>query len=257
MKKFYLPNGNANNANSDKSNNVISSRINTYTIQTVNGDSHTPQHTNEGQTNDTIMQPTYTNSMEISTEPNGERSNNPTQNNASSSVIVNTQGKNDETRAVSNNKSNGLDTSKKTTKKSTTKINIGLYAQNDVDSALIIVNNNSNTHGSQQAEHIKYTENEKVKRTNEVPPVVVWAENIPTAQNAIRDTMPNFSCVFAKINKTKFRVLPKDANIRKKVLLFLEQRGYHFNTYTPSDEKMQTLLIKGSEIGDENIILDA
>lgn len=258
MKKLYLLTGNANNANIEQSNNDISmdeSLFDKTLTPNVNGESHTPQHTNNGQTNVTIMQSADKNATEISTALNGECSNNNIENKASSAVIEKNQEKNDESETVSNNKSHS--TSKKTTKNQTTKISIGLFGDKVNDSEIITVTNNSNTHEIQQNEHTEYIENETVKRTNKVPPVVVWAENIQTAQNAIRDAMPKFSCVFAKINKTSFRVLPKDANIRKKVLLFLEQRGYHFNTYTPADEKMQTLLIKGSEIDDENVILHA
>lgn len=59
--------------------------------------------------------------------------------------------------------------------------------------------------------------------------------------------MPNFSCVFNKINKSKMRIIPKSTEVRDKLLQLLNDRKINFNTYTPHDDKMQNILLKETE----------
>lgn len=59
-----------------------------------------------------------------------------------------------------------------------------------------------------------FTENEKVHRSSKIPPIVVWTENQQATQQIIRHNMPNYSCIFTRINKSKMRVLSKTAEIR-------------------------------------------
>lgn len=116
---------------------------------------------------------------------------------------------------------------------------------------------NSSLDDNADGTDIVYNESDKVKRTNKIPPIVVWTENRNATQNAIKEHIPKHSCVFNQINKSKFRIVPKDNTIREKVIEFLKTRGYHFNTYTPTNEKMISILLKGSEISDSELISDA
>lgn len=101
-----------------------------------------------------------------------------------------------------------------------------------------------------------FTENERVHRTNKIPPIDVWTEQHQATQQIIRHHMPNFSCVFTRINKSKIRVLPKSIEMRNKLIALLRSKNINYNTYTPSDEKMQSVLLKGTEIDDSQIITD-
>lgn len=48
--------------------------------------------------------------------------------------------------------------------------------------------------------------------------------------------------------------MPKTAEIRNQLLQLLTDRNIEYNTYTPSDSKMQNILLKGTEISDVTII---
>lgn len=99
--------------------------------------------------------------------------------------------------------------------------------------------------------------NDKVKRTNKIPPIDVWTETQQSTQLLIRCKMPRYSCVFVKINKSKLRIIPKTADIRNKLLVLLDERKINYNTYTPSDEKMVNVLLKGTEISNDELIENA
>lgn len=101
-----------------------------------------------------------------------------------------------------------------------------------------------------------FKQNEKVQRTNKNPPIDIWTEQQQATQQIIRNNLPDYSCVFSRLNKTKMRVVPKTITIRNKLLDLLRQRNITYNTYTPSDEKMQSVLLKGTEIDDSQDIID-
>lgn len=71
------------------------------------------------------------------------------------------------------------------------------------------------------------------------------------------NALPRDSCFFSRINNTKFRVIPCNATVRGSLIEFLTERKYQFNTYTPSDEKMVNVIVRGIEhITEENVIID-
>lgn len=93
------------------------------------------------------------------------------------------------------------------------------------------------------------------KRSLKVPPVDVWTENRAEIQREIQSELPNDSCLFGRVNNGKFRVFPCDAATRLDLINLLKQKEYKYNTYTPSDEKMINVLIKGLDhIDDEDTI---
>lgn len=95
-----------------------------------------------------------------------------------------------------------------------------------------------------------FTENEKVKRTNNIPPIDVWTSTQDATQQIIRYRLPRFSCNFSKI-------FPKTNEIRNRLIDLLNESKINFNTYTPADEKMQNVLLKGTEISDKKDIEEA
>lgn len=120
----------------------------------------------------------------------------------------------------------------------------------------IPMNTSGNTQNNDGNQKI-YDENEKVKRDNQIPPIVVWSDTQSETQDEIRKNMPRHSFVFGKINKGKFRIIARDSDVRQKIITFLKSRGYQFNTYTPSNEKMKNVLLKGCEVDEESLIVDA
>lgn len=88
-------------------------------------------------------------------------------------------------------------------------------------------------------EESEFAENEKVKRTSNIPPIDVWTSAQSATQKIIRYRLPNYSCTFSIINKTKMRVFPKSIEIRNRLIDLLNESKLNFNTYTPADEKMQ------------------
>lgn len=103
----------------------------------------------------------------------------------------------------------------------------------------------------------EFQENERVQRNAKIPPIDIWTANQEATQTLIRNQMPTYSCIFNKINKTKMRVIPKTADVRTKLLNLLTQKQIEYNTYTPTDNKMQNVLLKGTEIHDKHIIKEA
>lgn len=96
-----------------------------------------------------------------------------------------------------------------------------------------------------------------IKRSNKVPPIDIWTENRAEIQRMISNKLPSDSCLFSRVNNSKFRVFPRDAYVRSTVIDFLNERNYQFNTYTPSDEKMINVIIRGLEhVDDEQIIVE-
>lgn len=96
------------------------------------------------------------------------------------------------------------------------------------------------------------------KRSSKIPPVDIWCGNRSEIQNAIQSAIPSNSCLYQRINNNKFRVLPMDIETRQKVIDFAKEQNIEYNTYTPSEEKMINVLIKGLDhIEDQNVIVDA
>lgn len=107
--------------------------------------------------------------------------------------------------------------------------------------------NEDNTNENSDAN--KNTRN--IKRSTKIPPVDIWTDNRAEIQRKIQSKIPSDSCLFGRVNNGKFRVFPKDSETRSKVIEFLKQSKVQFNTYTPSNEKMINVLIKGLEHIDE------
>lgn len=112
---------------------------------------------------------------------------------------------------------------------------------------VILTNTNNN-------DESKYKQNDKIKRNDLIPPIVIWNENIAATQTLIKQNITKNGCIFESINKTKVRVIPKDIKIREQIINFLKERQYTFNTYTPADKKMTSILLKGCETNEEEII---
>lgn len=116
--------------------------------------------------------------------------------------------------------------------------------------------NNTDDENENDNNSTEFDENEKRKISNNIPPVDIWTETQQATQATIRHNLPNYSCTFSIVNKTKTRVLPKSNEIRTKLINLLKEREIEFNTYTPADEKMQNVLLKGTEIDDEEVIIE-
>lgn len=110
---------------------------------------------------------------------------------------------------------------------------------------------------NEQINQPEFNENDRVQRTSKIPPIDIWTGNQQATQTLIRHHMPNYSCIFNKINKTKMRVTTKTVEIRKKLIELLQNRKIQYNTYTPSDDRMQNILLKGTDIDNEDIIIQA
>lgn len=95
----------------------------------------------------------------------------------------------------------------------------------------------------------------KFKKSNKIPPIDVWNDEPAAIQSRIIEAMPKNSCIFSKLNKSKFRIFAISIEIKNKLIEFLKERGYHFNTYMQNNEKPINILIKNSEIDDANVIL--
>lgn len=104
----------------------------------------------------------------------------------------------------------------------------------------------------------KTTQQQQQKHSLKVPPVDIWTEKRAEIQRQIQDTLPINSCLFSRVNNAKFRVFPSDASTRSNLIEFLKQNNIEYNTYTPNNEKMINVLIKGLEhIDDGDVIRDA
>lgn len=118
--------------------------------------------------------------------------------------------------------------------------------------------NNDNTNEEEEKNQKDTTntfkENEKIQRNNKIPPIDIWTESQQATQILIRHHMPKYSCIFNKINKTKMRITPKTTEVRNQLLTLLTNRKIEYNTYTPSDNKMQNILLKRTEISNAQII---
>lgn len=104
--------------------------------------------------------------------------------------------------------------------------------------------------GEDELDTNTYSQNEKITRTSKIPPIDLWTENHQATQQLLRYNMPDFSCVFTRLKKSKIRVIPKSIQVRNKLIELLRQRKINYNTYTPSDEKMQ-------KISDSSIIMES
>lgn len=92
-----------------------------------------------------------------------------------------------------------------------------------------------------------------------MPPIDIWTNNRSEIQRLIEEHLPQNSCLFGRVNNGKFRVFARDANTRTSLIDFLTERKYEyeFNSYTPSDEKMINVIIKGLDhIDDPEIIIE-
>lgn len=104
-------------------------------------------------------------------------------------------------------------------------------------------NGKSNEHKNEHTHAKKETNTNK--RTSKVPPVDIWTDNRSETQTTIKNALPPNSCLFQRINNSKFRVLPADAQTRLKVIELAKESNFKYNTYTPNAEKMINVLIKG------------
>lgn len=94
-----------------------------------------------------------------------------------------------------------------------------------------------------------------IKRSNKEPPIDIWTSNRSEIQRVIQQRIPSNSCLFGRVNNGKFRVFPADNKTRVILINFLSKRKYQFNTYTPTDEKIINVVIKGLDhIDDPDII---
>lgn len=94
------------------------------------------------------------------------------------------------------------------------------------------------------------------KRSSKIPPVDIWTDNRGEAQTKIQNALPTNSCLFQRVNNSKFRVLPSDAQTRQKVIEIAKEMNYEYNTYTPNEEKMINVLIKGLDHIDEPKVIE-
>lgn len=92
------------------------------------------------------------------------------------------------------------------------------------------------------------------KRNKKIPTVDIWSENTRAIQKKLNEAFPKGALIFWRINKSKFRVYPKTTDLREKLIEYLEKRGIHFNTYKPKEEKLINILIKNTDIDDEELI---
>lgn len=95
------------------------------------------------------------------------------------------------------------------------------------------------------------------KRSSKIPPVDIWTDNRSDTQTTIQNALPPNSCLFQRVNNTKFRVLPTDAQTRQKVIEIAKEQKFEYNTYTPSEEKMVNVLIKGLDHIDDSKVIEA
>lgn len=119
---------------------------------------------------------------------------------------------------------------------------------------------NGNRISSENGSEHKHTNKNThtAKRSSKIPPVDIWTNNRSEAQTTIQNAIPPNSCLFQRVNNSKFRVLPTDAQTRQKVIEIAKAKKYEYNTYTPSEEKMINVLIKGLDhIEDPNVIGEA
>lgn len=166
-------------------------------------------------------------------------------------------GKNDATNTNEEEKSNVTQTSPTVTNKQSKMNNKIPDNAHQKPSARVEKNTPSDNINELEEDAEEFTENEKRKRTNNITPVDVWTATQDATQQIIRNQLPPFSCTFSKINKTKMRVFAKTNDIRSKLISLLKERNINFNTYTPTDEKMQNVLLKGTEIDNVDVIEEA
>lgn len=129
-------------------------------------------------------------------------------------------------------------------------------AHTDDDESEESENDSSSDDEQVNKKELKHTNTNK--RTSKIPPIDIWCDNRGETQNAIQCAVPPNSCLFQRINNNKFRVLPIDTATRLKVIDLAKQQNIQYNTYTPNEEKMMNVLIKGLDhIEDESVIKDA
>lgn len=73
-------------------------------------------------------------------------------------------------------------------------------------------------------------------------------------QKKINEALPKYSCTYARVNKSKFRIFCNTIEIKNKLVEYLAKRGYHFNTYMKASEKYIHILIKNTDIDDPELI---
>lgn len=121
----------------------------------------------------------------------------------------------------------------------------------------------SNSSSEELSDYESDNENENkkthtTKRSHKIPPIDVWTDKRAEIQQKIQAIVPPNSCLFGRINNAKFRVFPSDTSARLKIIDFFKEKNIEFNTYTPNEEKMINVLIKGLDhVDDVDVIKDA
>lgn len=94
-----------------------------------------------------------------------------------------------------------------------------------------------------------------VRHSLKTPPIDVWTDNRADIQREIQSIVPDKGCLYGRVNNGKFRVFPCDSSVRSTVIDYLKEKEYQYNTYTPNDEKMINVLIKGLDHIDEPTVI--
>lgn len=97
----------------------------------------------------------------------------------------------------------------------------------------------------------------EIQRSNNIPPIDIWSTDRKTIQTIIHTNMPKNSCTFITVNKSKFRIIAQDKEKRQKLMKIMKERKIQYNTYTPTDEKMINIILKGCEVTENKTIEEA
>lgn len=73
--------------------------------------------------------------------------------------------------------------------------------------------NDSNSESEDEDTSNNNKSTNKVKRSLKLPPIDVWTENRAEIQREIQNIVPNNSCLYNRMNNTKFRIIPSDVQI--------------------------------------------
>lgn len=137
-------------------------------------------------------------------------------------------------------------------------VNSSVYTDantNDNDNNLHDSDDDTDTEDEHELKSETFNQMNKIKRSNKIPPIDIWTENRAEIQRIIQANFQPNSCVFGRVNNGKFRVFPKNCEVRDSIIEFIKERSYQFNTYTPSDSKMINIIMKGLDhIDDQSII---
>lgn len=133
-------------------------------------------------------------------------------------------------------------------------------SENENDATIVTDSNQTNE--LQDKKHKNLNENStknennflKVKRSYNITPIDIWSKERNTIQRIISTHIKKNSCTFTSINRSKFRINASDKEVREQIIQLLKERNIQYNTYTPKDEKMINVLLKGCETNEIAII---